>query len=133
MSTPAPSASEKNKAPGSNLAYDNNAPDSLALLYPNPGGIELSDDIWIVDIPGAYQDVYLLQDLTLADSLAANKISIEVSVYEDTETEGAQKYDFLDIENVIHNITSDEKAIYISPIISTDPIISYNVYVASII
>ena len=44
-----------------------------------------SDDIWMVDIPGVDHDIYLIQELTLFDSLSADNLSIEVSVYDDTE------------------------------------------------
>ena len=85
MSTPAPSASEKNEAPESNLASNGGVTSSLDLLYPNPGGMVFSDDIWMVDIPGVDHDIYLIQELTLFDSLSADNLSIEVSVYDDTE------------------------------------------------
>ena len=57
----------------------------MDLLYPNPGGMVFSDDIWMVDIPGVDHDIYLIQELTLFDSLSADNLSIEVSVYDDTE------------------------------------------------
>ena len=63
--------------------------------------------------------------MNLAESLTAEKLSIEVVVDEDTE--GAQKYEFPDRANVIHSVTSEEKAGYISPQVSTDPTISDNV------
>ena len=76
MSTPSPDpyAYEKNESPESNLASDDDAPASLALLDPNPGGLELYDDIWVLDIPGVDQDIDILQDLTLSDSIAADNI-----------------------------------------------------------
>ena len=66
----------------------------MAPIDPNPGGVELSDDICMVDITAVYQDLDLIQDLTLADYLVTEKLSIEVNADEDTE--GAQKYEFLD-------------------------------------
>ena len=76
MSTtaPVPSSSKKNEALESNIAYDEDEPVSLALLDPNPGGLELYDDIWVLDIPGVDQDIDILQDLTLSDSIAADNI-----------------------------------------------------------
>ena len=50
----------------------------------------------MVDIPGVYEDLDLLQELTLDDYIATYNLSIEVSVDEDTE--GAQKYEFPDRE-----------------------------------
>ena len=83
----------------------------------------------MVDIPGVDQDLDLLQDLTLADSLTAENLSIEVSA--DDIKEGAQKYEFLDRANFIHIIPSEDNAGHISPQISTDSIISDSVSVAS--
>ena len=81
---PAPYASDQKEAPKINIANDGGAPASLSLLYPNPGGIELSDDLWMVDIPDVNHYLNLLQCLTLSDSLVADNLSIEVSIYEDT-------------------------------------------------
>ena len=77
------------------------------MLDPNSGGIVFSDDLWMVDIPGVYLDLDILQDLTLDDSIAAEKLAIEVSVDEDTK--GSYKYDFLDISHFIHSIPGEEK------------------------
>ena len=75
---------KKNEELESNFASGDDASDSLALLHLNPGGIEFSDDLWMIDIPGVDQDLNLLQDMTLSDSFAAENLSIEVRVDEDT-------------------------------------------------
>ena len=126
---PYPSTSEKNQSPEYNIPYDDDAPDSLALLEPNPGGLKFSDDLWMVDITGVDQDIILLHHLTLADSLAAYNLSIEVSAYKDTEE--AHKYQFTYRANFIHNIASQEKAGYIYLPVSTYPTISDNLSVDS--
>ena len=89
-SDPDPYASEKNGAPESNFSSDGDVPASLSLIDPNPGVLVFSDDIWIVYIPGVDKDIYLLQDLDFSDYFDADSLSIEVSVY--TDTEGVQKY-----------------------------------------
>ena len=101
---PAPYASEKNEAPEYNIASNDGAPASLYLLDPNPVVLELSDDIWMVFIPGVDQNPNLLQDLTLSDYLASDNLSIEIGVDEDTE--GAQKYEFPNRTKSIDNIAS---------------------------
>ena len=75
------------------------------------------------------KDLDLLQDPNLAKSLAVENLSIDVSVDEDKE--GAQKYEFPYRANFMHNIPSEEKEGYISPPVSTHPIISDNVSIAS--
>ena len=45
-------ASEQNEALESNLASGDDSPTSLYMIYSKPGGIEFSDDLWMVDIPG---------------------------------------------------------------------------------
>ena len=83
---PDTSASGKNEKPESNIASYNDAPDSLNLLDPNLGGLILSDDLLIIYyITGMDWYIDILHYLTLADSLAAEKLSIEVSVDEDIE------------------------------------------------
>ena len=76
----------------------------MYLLDPNPGVLELSDYLWMVVIPGVYQNPNLLQDLTLSDYLASDNQSIEIGVDEDIE--GAQKYEFPNITKSIDNIAS---------------------------
>ena len=71
----------------------------MSPIDPNPGGTEFSDNLWMVGIQGVGKDIDLLQYLNLSEYIAADNISIEVSV--DDDTEGAQKYDFMDRENVI--------------------------------
>ena len=56
----------------------------MDLLDPNPGGLVLYDDLWMINITGVDHDIDLLQDLNLVESLAADNLLIEVSVYEDT-------------------------------------------------
>ena len=68
------SYSDQNEAPERNLASDDDAPASLALIYPNSGRIVFSDDIWMVDIPGVYQDIDILQVLILSGSLATDNL-----------------------------------------------------------
>ena len=84
MSTPDPDTSDpkKNEAPEINLVSDDNAPASLALIYPNPCGLVFSDDLWMVYIPGVYQGIGILQDLTLSYSCDSDNLSIEVIVDE---------------------------------------------------
>ena len=115
LSTLAPSSSayEKNEAPESNIESDDDAPDSLALIDPNPDGTSFYDDIWMVYITGVDQDLDILQDLILADSIAADRLSSEVTV--DEGTEGAHKYEFPDRANVTHIIPSEENSGYIPP------------------
>ena len=78
-------ASEQNEAPERNLASDYYSPASLDMLYPNLGVIEFSDDLCMVDIPGLDQDINILWELTLANSLASENLSIEVCGGEDIE------------------------------------------------
>ena len=52
-----------------------------------------------------YQDINIRQDLSLADSLSDDNLSIEVILYEDIE--GGHKYEFPDRANVIHSIPSE--------------------------
>ena len=59
----------------------------------------------MVYITGVDQDLDLLQDLTLVYYLASDNLSIEVGVDEDKEW--AQKYEFPERANVIHNISSE--------------------------
>ena len=75
-----PYAYEKNEAPQRNLTSDDDAPDSLDLIDPNQGGIVFSDDLWMVYIPGVDQDIDIIQDLILADSIYSDCLSIEVTV-----------------------------------------------------
>ena len=60
--TPAtgPSKSDKNEATTSNIESNHDAYDSLAMLDPKPGGIGLSDAIWMVDITGVDQDINII-------------------------------------------------------------------------
>ena len=90
------SASEKNESPKRKIASNDDEPDLLAMTDPKPGGLVFPDHIWMVDIPCVDQDIDLIQDLTLADYLVTEKLSIEVNADEDTE--GAQKYEFPDRE-----------------------------------
>ena len=83
----------------------------------------------MVNIPVVDQDLDLLQDLNLSYSLADDNLSIEVSVYDNID--GAQKYEFTDRSDFIHGIHIEDKAGHISPPISTDPIISDSVSMAS--
>ena len=83
----------------------------------------------MVDILDVDQDLNLLYDLILADSLAAKNLSIEVSVYDDTE--GAHEYEFPERSNGIHNIVSEEKAGYIHCPVSTYTTISDDVSATS--
>ena len=96
------SASEKNESPKRKIASNDDEPDLLAMTDPKPGGLVFPDHIWMVDIPCVDQDIDLIQDLTLIESLPAENISIEVSVDEDTE--GAHKYEFPDRANFIQKI-----------------------------
>ena len=91
---PAPYASKKNESPESNIASNDDSPPSLALLDPNPGGLLFYDDIWMIDIPGVDQGLDILQYLTLTKSISADNLSIEVSLYDDTER--VHKYKFPD-------------------------------------
>ena len=92
MSTtaPVPSSSKKNEALKSNIAYDEDEPVSLALLDPNTVGIEFYDDILMVYILGVVQDIDILQDLNLSESLVTENLSIDISL--DKDKEGANKY-----------------------------------------
>ena len=56
----------------------------MVLIDPNPGGLVFSDNIYILDIPGVDQDIDLLQDLTLSESLVAYNLLIKVGVDEGT-------------------------------------------------
>ena len=57
----------------------------MNLIDPTPGGLEWSDDIWMVDIPGVDKYLDIIQDLNFYDSIAAINLQIKVSVYKDTE------------------------------------------------
>ena len=97
--------SDQNEAPESSLVSNDDAPDSLAMLDPQPGGLVLSYYTWMLDISGVDQDINLIKEPNLANSLTAENISFEVSV--DENIEGEHKYDIQDIANVIQNIISE--------------------------
>ena len=83
----------------------------------------------MVDIPGVYQDLYIIQYLTLVDSIATDNLSTEDGG--DEAIEGSHKYEFPDRENFIHSIPNEEKTVYIFPPILTDTVISYNISISS--